>query len=208
MGKKDDRIVRRLEAQVAGVQRRLSDNDGRDRSWLGFLGGIALGTLAGGLLALAFIGRKEEESVEELPRPDDAIVLRERPQSAREEAAAPQHAVLAAVPDEAGVADEVAAAELEDPRALAEQEEQGEEPQAEEAGAAEPAIENAATTPGKIDPVDGACPASHPIKGNHSSSGAFIYHVPGSRNYDRTTPDACFATEADAEAAGFRAPRG
>jgi hypothetical protein len=135
-------------------------------------------------------------------------VLRERPQSVREQAGAPQRAAATAVPDEDGVADEVAAAELEDPRALAEQDEQKEAAQAEETEPEETATENTVTTPGKVDPVDGACPASHPIKGNHSSSGDFIYHVPGSRNYDRTTPDACFATEADAEAAGFRAPRG
>src|SRR5215208_6031577 len=107
MGKKDDRIVQRLEAQIAGVQRRLSDDGTRDRGWPGFLGGLALGTLAGALLALAFAGRQEEETYEEMPRPDDAIVLHERLRSARQEAASPQQA---AVPDEAGVADEVAAA--------------------------------------------------------------------------------------------------
>src|SRR4051794_38685086 len=208
MGKREDRVVRRLEEQIAGVQRRLGDDGGRDRGWAGFLGGVALGTLAGALLALAFVGLEEEEPDEELPRVDNAIVLHERPRPVSEEAAALQQAAVAAVPDDAGVADEVAAAELEDPRALAEQEEQAEAALAEEAETEEPGTENTAATPGKIDPVDGVCPASHPIKGNHSSSGALIYHVPGSRNYDRTPPTACFATEADAVAAGFRAPRG
>lgn len=59
-----------------------------------------------------------------------------------------------------------------------------------------------------VEPVAGACPATHQIKGNHSSSGDFIYHLPGSRFYDRTNPEVCFATEAEAQAAGFRAPRG
>jgi outer membrane biosynthesis protein TonB len=65
-----------------------------------------------------------------------------------------------------------------------------------------------ATTEMSAEPVDGMCPASHPIKGNRGSMGALIYHVPGGRNYDRTKPEACFATIEDAEAAGYRAPRG
>ena len=60
----------------------------------------------------------------------------------------------------------------------------------------------------RAEPIDGICPASHPIKGNRGSMGALIYHVPGGRNYDRTKPEACFATIEDAEAAGYRAPRG
>lgn len=48
------------------------------------------------------------------------------------------------------------------------------------------------------------CPASHPVKGKASS---MIYYVPESGHYDRTIPDVCFAAEADAEAAGYRAPR-
>ena len=45
------------------------------------------------------------------------------------------------------------------------------------------------------------CPGSHPIKGNASS---MIYHVPGGAFYARTKPEECFATEADAQAAGYR----
>ena len=56
-------------------------------------------------------------------------------------------------------------------------------------------------------PADGQCPASHPVKGNHSRSGEFIYHVPGSQFYDRTEAEVCFASEAEAQTAGFRAPR-
>lgn len=65
-----------------------------------------------------------------------------------------------------------------------------------------------ATNALRAEPVDGVCPASHPIKGNRGSMGAMIYHVPGGRNYDRTKPEACFATIEEAEAAGYRAPRG
>jgi hypothetical protein len=50
-------------------------------------------------------------------------------------------------------------------------------------------------------PVDGSCPATHPIKGNADSG---IFHVPGGRSYERTTPERCYANEADAEADGFR----
>ena len=48
------------------------------------------------------------------------------------------------------------------------------------------------------------CPSSHPVKGNASSG---IYHVPGGGYYDVTNPEECFATEADAVAAGYRASK-
>ena len=46
-----------------------------------------------------------------------------------------------------------------------------------------------------------SCPASAPIKGNQSSG---IYHVPGGQFYGRTNPEECFASESDAQAAGYR----
>jgi hypothetical protein len=52
--------------------------------------------------------------------------------------------------------------------------------------------------------VDGACPSGFPIKGNANSR---IYHVPGGRFYDRTVPQRCYATPADAEADGYRAAK-
>jgi hypothetical protein len=52
-----------------------------------------------------------------------------------------------------------------------------------------------------VAPVDGTCPATHPIKGNADSG---IFHVPGGRSYERTTPERCYTNEADAEADGFR----
>jgi micrococcal nuclease len=51
-----------------------------------------------------------------------------------------------------------------------------------------------------------ACP-SPDIKGNLNSRGEKIYHVPGSRYYDRTIAEVWFCTEEEAEAAGFRAPK-
>ncbi|WP_249935140.1 cell wall-binding repeat-containing protein [Mobiluncus mulieris] len=50
-------------------------------------------------------------------------------------------------------------------------------------------------------PTGGVCPAHAPIKGNANS---MIYHMPGQRFYNRTIPEACFATESDARAAGYR----
>jgi len=46
-------------------------------------------------------------------------------------------------------------------------------------------------------------PEGFEIKGNADS---MLYHVTGSRYYDATKAEAWFATEADAEAAGFSAP--
>lgn len=45
--------------------------------------------------------------------------------------------------------------------------------------------------------------ASCVIKGNISSGGRKIYHVPGGAFYDRTQPEQCFNTEAEAQAAGY-----
>ena len=44
--------------------------------------------------------------------------------------------------------------------------------------------------------------ADYPIKGNANSR---IYHMPTESSYEQTIPEFCFATEADAKAAGFRA---
>lgn len=45
------------------------------------------------------------------------------------------------------------------------------------------------------------------IKGNISSSGVKIYHLPGDRWYDRTNPERMFCTVQQAVNAGFRAPK-
>lgn len=52
-----------------------------------------------------------------------------------------------------------------------------------------------------VEPVDGVCPITHPIKGN---AGSGIFHVPGGMSYDRTIPERCYATEDDAIADGYR----
>lgn len=63
------------------------------------------------------------------------------------------------------------------------------------------AVADTTTEPRWVAPVDGVCPVSHPIKGNADSG---IFHVPGGMSYDRTVAERCYATEADAEADGFR----
>ncbi|WP_103105431.1 thermonuclease family protein [Brevibacillus reuszeri] len=45
------------------------------------------------------------------------------------------------------------------------------------------------------------------IKGNINSKGDKIYHVPGSASYEQTNAEMWFATEEEAQAAGFRAPK-
>ena len=62
-----------------------------------------------------------------------------------------------------------------------------------------------ATGGGASPPVGGDCPNNTPIKGNLSSSGELIYHVPGGGYYDRTNAEECFASESAAQDAGYRA---
>ncbi len=64
--------------------------------------------------------------------------------------------------------------------------------------ASEPA---AVEAPAWVEPVDGACPASHPVKAKLSSG---IFHVPGGQNYDRTHADRCYVDEGAAAADGLR----
>jgi micrococcal nuclease len=65
----------------------------------------------------------------------------------------------------------------------------------------------AAPADGTATPSRHDCPGSLPIKGNINSRGDRIYHTPDSPSYAQVVPEQCFATPADAEAAGFRAVR-
>jgi hypothetical protein len=56
------------------------------------------------------------------------------------------------------------------------------------------------TAPAWVEPVDGECPPTHPIK---AKAGSGIFHPPGGANYARTQPDRCYADEAAAKADGF-----
>lgn len=55
-----------------------------------------------------------------------------------------------------------------------------------------------------VEPVDGACPASHPVKAKLASG---IFHLPDGQLYDRTVPDRCYRDAATAEADGLRASK-
>lgn len=55
-----------------------------------------------------------------------------------------------------------------------------------------------------VEPVDGGCPSSHPVKGKLKSK---IFHLPGMLNYDRTAPDRCYLDAAAAEGDGLRAAK-
>jgi hypothetical protein len=55
-----------------------------------------------------------------------------------------------------------------------------------------------------VEPVEGACPEGFAIKAKMRSG---IYHEPGALAYERTKPDRCYASAADAEADGLRPPK-
>jgi hypothetical protein len=55
--------------------------------------------------------------------------------------------------------------------------------------------------PAWVEPDDGACPASHPVKAKIASG---IFHVPGGLSYDRTQADRCYVDAAGAESDGLR----
>jgi hypothetical protein len=78
------------------------------------------------------------------------------------------------------------------------------EPTAAPAAATRPPILGAA-------PSGSDCPDDHPVKGNivdrGANKGEKIYHLPSSSSYKATKPERCFVDAAEAEAAGFRAPK-
>lgn len=55
--------------------------------------------------------------------------------------------------------------------------------------------------PSWVEPDGSACPAGHPVKAKLASG---IFHLPGMRAYERTTPDRCYASAEAAEADGLR----
>jgi len=62
-----------------------------------------------------------------------------------------------------------------------------------------------------VAPVDAShCPADHPIKGYTSkqSDGGGVFYTPDSSVYGKAKAERCFATEAEARSAGYRAGRG
>jgi len=99
------------------------------------------------------------------------------------------------------------------PAPVEEDEPTTDEPAAEAAAAAEaPAADEPAAAadeapygPGSHAPLeDDEQPEGFPIKGNADS---MLFHLPGSRFYNQTKAEVWFATEADAEAAGYSLPK-
>ncbi len=64
--------------------------------------------------------------------------------------------------------------------------------------------ETASTNGLWVEPDDGGCPDSHPVKANADSG---IYHVPGGASYVSTRAERCYCTAEDASADGFRAAK-
>jgi hypothetical protein len=52
-----------------------------------------------------------------------------------------------------------------------------------------------------VEPADGSCPASHPVKAKLASG---IFHEPGGASYDRTKADRCYGSATAAVADGLR----
>lgn len=67
--------------------------------------------------------------------------------------------------------------------------------------AAEPSTDPTSTW---VDPDDGVCPSSHPVKAKLASG---IYHPSGGQSYERTRPDRCYRDRAAAERDGLRAAK-
>lgn len=67
-----------------------------------------------------------------------------------------------------------------------------------------PWVSTAEPTATWVEPVDGACPASHPVKLNETSG---IFHLPGGRFYERTNADRCYTSAEAAAADGYRASK-
>lgn len=55
-----------------------------------------------------------------------------------------------------------------------------------------------------VRPTKGVCPSDHPLKGRRDK-GQRVYYVAGSPSYEQTKAETCFATEMDAQAAGYHA---
>lgn len=71
---------------------------------------------------------------------------------------------------------------------------------AKKAGAKKAAKKRAAVA-AWVDPNDGVCPTSHPVKAKLTSK---IFHIRGGMNYERAVPERCYRDPAAAEADGLR----
>ena len=51
-----------------------------------------------------------------------------------------------------------------------------------------------------VEPLDGVCPTTHPIK---AKLGSRVFRKPGMPLYESSKPDRCYASEGAARRAGF-----
>ncbi|HEU5327946.1 MAG TPA: hypothetical protein VFU78_07620 [Thermomicrobiales bacterium] len=233
MAKNGARTIEQLEREIARLRERLA-GDEHTTSPAGFLGGFALGALAGGVLALIFAPQAGDQTRDQLRDASDAILLRGRagesdtpvasaeaptPVSPAMPASSPASPAMAfsapaapaRVDEPAGLSApsaDVNAAPAEVPPPPPPVMASPAPPAPASADVPTPARQPAENLPPSLPGEGGHCPYTHPIKGNKSSSGELIYHLPGTRFYERTNPEVCFATEEAARAAGFRAAKG
>ena len=81
---------------------------------------------------------------------------------------------------------------------------------AEKAASSSPAPPKPSPTPdpaGRSEPVAGACPESHQIKGATASTGERLYYEPDRASYPTVTPEICFTAGGDARANGYQESR-
>jgi hypothetical protein len=72
------------------------------------------------------------------------------------------------------------------------------------ASPAKKAAKKAAPVPGWVDPADGTCPPTHPVKAKLASR---LFHLPGMFAYARTRPDRCYLDADTAVSDGFTAAK-
>lgn len=85
-----------------------------------------------------------------------------------------------------------------------------EKPAQKAAASSSPAPPKPSPTPdpaGRTEPVAGACPDSHQIKGATSPTGERLYYEPDRPSYPNITPEVCFTAGGDARANGYQSFR-
>ena len=216
-----------LSKAVERVRRQIEELEREEGGGGGFLRGFGLGALLGGALALIFAPRPGQQTREQLR--ETTITLQDRASTAAQGAKEQAGTLQEQAQDALGQVKEraqtlIATARESAPEATATpgatDREQAPAPTptpsattgASAAGIAAGAGTAAASQPaarsGRAEPRGNGCPPGYPIKGNQTRGGELIYHQPGTPAYEGTNPEVCFATERDAEAAGYRPPRG
>ncbi len=207
-----------LSKAVERVRRQIEELEREEGGGGGFLRGFGLGTLLGGALALIFAPRPGQQTRERLR--ETTVTLQDRTSTAAQGAKEQAGTLQAQAQDALGQVKEraqtlTATAREQAPTAIptpgATDRDQAPPPTptpSATAGASDAAASQPATRSGRAEPRGNGCPPGYPIKGNQTRSGELIYHRPGTPAYEETNPEVCFATEQDAEVAGYRPPRG